>query len=254
MEQLPYSLEKAGEEAQKLTKLTRAGLAESHNEAEKKLSIFFKRERDPKEFAKYEAGIDAGHYFEEMALELFEEIPGIMHVFLTSMYDDQKIKIGKTDLIICFNNGKKIAIQVSGTESTDKYIEKCGDLVAKPILTELHNDEAEVIHEEVIPRGIALCNKLKWGKAYNRHLEKKSGKKSGELLDREKEKIELLSSVIKSIEDIKIYKKTKIKEHKKNLGKDASKEFLEKEIQDIKIFDDRIELLSQCKERVEASL
>lgn len=231
MEQLPYSLEKAEEEAQKLTKLTKAGLAESYNDAEKKLSIFFKRERDPKEFSQYESGKDAGHYFEEMALELFEEIPGIMHVFLTSMYDDQKIKIGKTDLIICFNNGEKIALQVSGTGDMSTLKEKWTDLIAKHLLTELHNDEAEVIHEEAIPRGIALCNKSKWGNAYNMHTEKKSRKKSGELPDREKEKIDSLSEVIKTLKVAKGY-----------------------EVGQKKLFDNRIKLLSQCKKRLEESL
>lgn len=230
MEQLPYSLEKAEEEAQKLTKLTRAGLAESYNGAEKKLSIFFKRERDPKEFSQYESGKDAGHYFEEMALELFEEIPGIMHVFLTSMYDDQEIKPGKTDLIICFNNGEKIAIQVSGTGDMEKLKEKWGDLIAKPLLTELHNDEGEVIHEEVIPRGIALCNKKKWGDAYNAHKEKKSRKKSEELPEREKEKIDLLSEIIKTLKVAKGY-----------------------EVGQKKLFDNRIELLNQCLNKLEES-
>lgn len=116
MEYNRYSPEEAHQGLERIKFLIQTGQAKSHSEAEGLLSLILKKER-PK--GKYQE--DAGVEYEYMTVELFNEIPGIQTAFLSSEYED---KIKKVDVILCFTDGGKLALQVSGSESKEKQIKK----------------------------------------------------------------------------------------------------------------------------------
>ena len=199
MEYNRYSPEKALEESEDLKLLIQTKQAGSYSEAAGLFSLISKKER-PK--GKYQE--DAGVKYEYMAVELFNEIPGIQIAFLSSEHED---KIKKVDIILCLSDGGKLALQVSGSESKEEQIKKVDELKKEPMLTELHDDDENVIMKEFIPKGIVSCDKNDWGKAMNEARVRGLPNQTGALVNKPKEIVKLLNHIIVSVNLAKKYRR-----------------------------------------------
>lgn len=199
MEYNRYSPEEAHQESERIKFLIQAGHAKSYSEAAGLFSLISKKERPEGKYKK-----NAGIEYEYMMVELCKEIPGVQIAFLSSEYED---KIKKVDIILCLSDGGKLALQVSGSESKEEQLKKVDELKKEPMLTELHDDNENVIMEELIPKGIASCDKNIWGKAMDEARKQGLPTLTEALENKANEIVKLLNQIIVSINLAKRYRR-----------------------------------------------
>lgn len=199
MEQFPYSKERAEEEASRIQKLIQHNHASSYKEAEA-LAELTKRETRPDGSYKE----DFGHILERMMQQVLREIPGVSEVFTSSEYDDKRAVGEKIDIIVCLNDGGKVALQVTASDNDATREAKFRQLLRNPVLQELHNDKGSVILKELIPRGIASAKRAVWGGAYDASLKQGVSFQGSLLPNARLEKIGLLERIIFSMEAAKM--------------------------------------------------
>lgn len=178
---------------------------------------------------------DAGIEFEYMVYELLKDIPG-WRVILSSEYDDKDLATeGRHfDLLVILPDGGKLALEVTGTENKERLKKKLEALVSYPMLTEIHDDDGNIILKEYIPRAFAGYDKKIWGQVLNESKNKKLNHSSDAFVDKNQEKVKLLKNMIVSIEFEKKYRRD-------------YEEFFE---QRIKILKNSLDMLEREKEEV----
>lgn len=178
MEQFPsrYSKEKAEDEAARMQTFLKNKQAKTYEGAEVLAELSASEKRPD---GKYQE--DFGHRLEFVVQEVLREVPGVVEVSRSSEHDDKLAHGHKVDIIVYFEDGAKIALQVTasgieelGSVSTTKYEKhkpkgrsKYEELLRNPLLHELHDDKGNVIAREDIPRGLAVVKKEEWGAIFN---------------------------------------------------------------------------------------
>ena len=107
-----------------------------------------------------------GNEESEKMLEAFlpRFMPGIERAEHASKFDDEKVGI---DVIAYLNNGVRIAIQWTITDSVERRKEKIGRLLRSPLVI-LHDDRGRPTSNEKIPIVLLYTPKEIWGKAWNK--------------------------------------------------------------------------------------
>lgn len=158
---------------------------------------------------------DFGHFAEEMARNLFMDMPGFSGAELTSIYDDQKVKGKKIDIVAQLENGQQIAFQLSGTENEGQMIYKLKQLKDFPVITELHDDEGNIVDKKLTLRAVVGFDKVMWDRAFNDYIEGKSATMTSALPDERQIKIDLLQKTIASMKFAQQLSRTHASEYKK---------------------------------------
>lgn len=107
-----------------------------------------------------------GNEESEKMLEAFlpRFVPGVERAEHASKFDDEKVGI---DLIAYLNNGVRIAIQWTVTDSIERRQEKISRLLRNPFAV-LHDDRGRPTSAEKIPIVMLYAKKEVWGKAWNK--------------------------------------------------------------------------------------
>lgn len=107
-----------------------------------------------------------GNEESEKMLEAFlpRFMPGVERAEHASKFDDEKVGI---DIIAYLNNGVRIAIQWTITDSFERRKEKVFRLLRNPFVV-LHDDHGRPTSNEKIPIVMLYTPKEIWGKAWNK--------------------------------------------------------------------------------------
>lgn len=107
-----------------------------------------------------------GNEESEKMLEAFlpRFMPGVERAEHASKFDDEKVGI---DIIAYLNNGVRIAIQWTITDSIERRREKVFRLLRNPFAV-LHDDRGRPTSNEKIPIVMLYTPKEIWGKAWNK--------------------------------------------------------------------------------------
>lgn len=107
-----------------------------------------------------------GNEESEKMLEAFlpRFMPGVERAERASKFDDEKVGV---DVIAYLNNGVRIAIQWTITDSIERRQEKIGRLLRNPFAV-LHDNNGHPTSNEKIPLVLLYMPKETWGKAWNK--------------------------------------------------------------------------------------